>query len=267
MGLFDEILKPLTDIINGLEKPVEEVEKIFGEVIEITKEIIRNIIDMIKEIENIFNEQTFEDIFIKPLKDVLSDTVNSVEKIFSLIIRFSGIATESSFDLMKIPVEDAYRVLKYGIGKFKEVYTDIINRMESGIEKSFDTSVEITHSLIRDIENETILIEQKIKELFKITYVDSVDIVKDFTSFVETKPVNMFHRVTKVGTDTLHDLSEVLKSAEKRLKNEAMALESMILFLIVMVVVLFLIFIIFTGSSLIFMIAVVVFIIIVIMYW
>lgn len=229
MGILDDIISPIKDVVDTLEKPVKVVENIFGVIIKITKEIVEMILNMVSEIENLFNASQIETIFLSPFKEAALSAVGSVKKLLDLLAPFAP-NSEGASELITEPIKDAYLMLKNSMDKVSTEVKLIMERIESesldlieGTESKFDSfllKVQNIPSSINEISN-------KLKGNFKV---ETGKIFEIPSSFNPVAKADAFTSQKKVGNNfstNVESFDDVKEKITSRFKNEHSALDMM----------------------------------------
>jgi len=238
MGILDDILSPVKDIINSLEKPVHVVEGIFGEIIKFTKEIIETLIEMIHEIESLFNKSEIETIFLAPFKDAALVAVGSVKLLLDLLAPFAP-NTEGSKELIMAPIEDAYSLMKDSFNKVKDEVKIFISEIESeSLELVTGTNSKFESFLIKveSIPSSIKQIADKLKDNFKVETGKIFDIESEYNPYTKTGNFITDKKIKQRLTTNVESYANVEEKISARIHNEHAALDTLYLVLFFVIV-------------------------------
>jgi hypothetical protein len=232
MGPFSFIIQPLKDIINGIKKPIKEVENIFGEVIHITEDLVNELIGLVNDIEHAFNANTFSAIFIEPFKNAILLALNGLEKLSALIFHYGKEGFEDISESLLGAVHDSYGLVKKGLGNLKAEYVKAVNDMTRTVSLVVNDSTRGIHSAIDKIDQDIVLIQDKIKGMFSVIRAKSSEVKQDFTKFVSLARTDVSHDINLVGDVVVKDGTSLITNVENRFKNENAAMDLLLLIII-----------------------------------
>lgn len=241
MGILDSILGPIKDVINSLTKPVTLVKKVFGEVIDFTEETLNLIEGMIKDIENLANEHEIEGIFLYPFKDAGLKVVDSVEKIYDIIKDLKPSA-DGYTDLILLPLEDAYSVLKTNtkelLDKGKIILDEISvadTELISNVKNHFETMTLTLESFPQELKS----LKTSIRRNFEIEEDNLFNIVPEIMANVKTEEIETEQKVTNMTQVDVESFKNVEESLKNRIANENAVLDFFYIFLFLFIIGIF----------------------------
>jgi len=228
MGIFDDIIAPVKDLINGLQKPIHTVENIFGEVIDMTEQLISSIRDMISDMENLFNAHSVETMFLAPFADAALAAVKDVETLYALISSVSSVVIDGVGDVIMTPIKATYNLMHRSMDA-------MLNTLGSVMKKMANDASTLTHkihgdfarlkALIQSIPVEIGILGRKIRTELAVIGEDAFQILPDFPDMLEKDGNIAFSAVKKVGTVVAADFSGLEVSLKRRLDNESAVLD------------------------------------------
>jgi len=232
MSFLSSALSPIKDIINGLQAPIQEVERIFGAAISITEAIIQQLVALLKQLDSLFDGAVFADIFITPFKNAVLLAVDGLDDLTTLIFQYGQEGFTDITDTLETPIKDTYALFRKGVADLSKAYTDIMNDLTPEPSRILDSSLRDVHSFLDRIENDIALIKNDILVIFQVTHAKASDIEQEFVGFAKAGVTTLTTDVNRVGQIAIGDASAFLTSAQNRTKNESGAIDTFIALMI-----------------------------------
>ncbi len=244
MGLLDFIEAPIEGIIHDLTTPIEEVTRLFGVVISAVKDIIQDLISLLSQIENLFNANTFVQLFVQPFESGLMAAISGIDTLTSLIFMYGEEGFSDIGSTLSQPIKDAYSLVKQGVADLRDEYTELINEMHTGPSRMIDDSIRELHSAAEKIDDGIALIQQDIGSIFTVIKSKASSIIGSAKSLgsefitVAKNGVSTFSAdINKVGSIAVDDLKDLKQAMQNRMKNESGAIDALFMVLIGSIVV------------------------------
>jgi len=219
---------PLKDLINGLEKPIQVVEKIFGEVIDMTEELIASIRNMISDMENLFNAHGVEIIFLYPFRDAALAAVKDVETLYRLISSVSSPVIDGVEDIIMTPIKATYSLMRTSMNDMLDTLEAIVTKIKndmSVISHSIQGDFTRLKSLVDSIPVEITVFARKIQAELTVVGEDAFQILPEFADMAEKTGSTAFSAVKKAGTVVAADFTSLEASLKRRIDNESAVLD------------------------------------------
>jgi len=234
--LLKALLSPIHAIIHDLETPVEEVERVFGEVISDVKALIKELVALVEKAENLFNQAKFSELFITPFKDAVLLALNGIQTLQKLIFKYGEEGFDDVVDVLKEPIEGAYKLVKEGLAKLSDEYNVLVNKMEVLPGRVIDDSERFIHDAIERVDERIALVKQDIASVFAIVHAKGTEAKQDFVNFAKTAESHASYDINRMGTVLVDDVKALEQSVANRFKNENKAIDLVIVLIIGLVV-------------------------------
>jgi hypothetical protein len=210
-------------VINGLEKPVEVVEKVFGEVIQITEEIIKSILNMIEEMRNLFNARGVETMFLNPFKEAALSALSSIDKLYQLIVSVGSPMLDGVETDIKTSINDVYASLRNDVSSVLSAVNDIKTRVKEdfeatgyGIQEDFMRLKALTESMPVEIS----VLTRKVRQELRVVGEDAFSVPLVVSEEAKKVGSHAFASVRKTGAAVRTDFSQLEQKIHTRLENE-----------------------------------------------
>lgn len=241
MGIFDDIIKPVTDLINGLEKPIHVVESIFGTVINLISDTIADIRNMIEDMRNLFNAANVETLFITPFKDAALTAVKDIDTLYKLISSVSSPVIDGVESDLMIPINAAYSALRAGLKVMLTATATIINRISQDLQDATHVihgDFQRLKSLVESFPPEIAILSRKIGQELLVVGDDAFDILPEVADMAVSAGNSAFSAVRKAGAVVAADFTSLEASLKRRIDNENAAYELLLIVIVMSVVAL-----------------------------
>lgn len=241
MGIFDDIIKPVTDLINGLEKPIHVVESIFGTVIDMVEETIADIRSMIEDMRNLFNAANVESLFITPFRDAALTAVKDVDTLYKLISSVSSPVIDGVESDIMNTINTAYNTLRNGLKVMLTAMAAIMNRISQDLQNATHVihgDFQRLKSLIESFPAEIAILSRKIGQELLVVGDDAFDILPEVKDIAISAGNSAFSAVRKAGTVVAADFTSLETSLKKRIDNENAAYDLLIIVIVMSIIAL-----------------------------
>lgn len=235
MGLLSFIIAPIKDIISGLEKPVELVEKVFGIVVELIKETIQLIEKMIDDIISLFNYHKIEAIFLYPFKEAALVAVGSVEKMMTLLREFLPNPDNFKDDIYNA-IDDAYQEILSTTKRLKNTGIKVLDELRDASYGEFETvkhRFESIGSTLDEFPQEINLMIIKVKDIFEIEKGKLFHVVPEFTNNLKSREIAASQKIKNIMTKDVSSFKDVEDSLKTRLANENSQIDFLMIFIFI----------------------------------
>lgn len=235
MGLLSVIIDPIKDIINGLEKPVQLVEKVFGVVVDLVKQTIQLIEQMIDDIISLFNYHKIESIFLYPFNEAALVAVGSVEKMMTLLKEFLPNPDNYKDDIYNA-IDDVYKDILDTTKLLKKSGLAVLEELKNASYGEFETvkhRFESVGAILDEFPQEIDLMIMKVKDVFEIEKGKLFHIVPEFTNFVKAREITAQRKIKNVMTTNISGFKDIEDSLKTRLANENSQIDFLMIFVFV----------------------------------
>lgn len=239
MGILDDILSPIRDIINGLEKPIATVERIFGEVINFTKQIIQSFIDMLDTLKDLFNASQVELMFLNPFKDAALTAVGSIEKLLAIASQAGVPTTDGLEDLIVGPIKLTYQAMRNNLGKMISTFGNLISEANAralAIPRGIASEFSRTKTMFASLEVDLKGIGAKIANEFSVASTPIYSVIPDFEDLGNVVTSNISGFVTTTGTSVRDDFTSIEQSVHRRFENENASVDFFYIAIFIMII-------------------------------
>lgn len=228
MGIFGDIIAPVKDLINGLEKPIHTVESIFGTIINMTEQVISDIRDMITDMENLFNAHNIETMFLYPFKDAALAAVKDVDTLYKLISSVSSPVVDGVEDTLMVPIKATYAMMRSGMRLMLTTLGTVMTKMEHDLQDAthvIQGDFARLKAVVQSIPVEITILGRKIGQELKVVAEDAFSVLPEIPDMLEKAGNTAFSVVRKTGTIVETDFSAVESSIKKRFDNESAVMD------------------------------------------
>jgi hypothetical protein len=229
-------------LVNGIQKPIKNVESILGQEIDLTDDIIKSIMEMIEEMRNLFNARKVEVMFLQPFKDAALTALSSIDKLYKLIISTGTTIIDDAKDTVMGPINDLYASLRSALNDVSTSAHDIIVYIEDKLgstEHYIQGDFMRLKTITSAMKGEVGTLRAKIREELSVVGEDAFSIkmiVPDMASKAAHGARIASLSMKKVGTVVETDFSDIEASLKKRFINEHAALDMLYMVIIVCVI-------------------------------
>lgn len=242
MGLLDDILSPVKDVISDVETAVEQAIKLFGEVARFLEDIIRTIKQVIEEITTLFNLSKIEYMFIYPFKEAAFTALNDIKSLTDLAIRAGG----EGKNLLDDIIGDAEQSISAVIQKIKDGMSDFEDATSRLIQKIKDEAKNISYDVFasfdeafNDIESFPSYLDdfgKAVEKMFRIETRKTYKVITEFDDVVEKSIIKTKHDISSIGERTFQPLDKFKQTIESRIRSETSAFELLTLIFVGLIV-------------------------------
>jgi hypothetical protein len=240
MGIFDDILGPLKDLIGSLTRPVKVIKKVLGEVVEFTEEIVESFEDMLATLRDLFNESHVETMFLSPFKDAAFTAISSIEKLLALAAKAGEPTTEGIEEILMAPILTSYTVMREALklmGNAFESFITELNEKTISFPRGIHSEFSRVKSLIGSLPIEIKIVKSKIENEFRVKSNRAFAVLPDFPEVATTLGSNASGGVRSVGSRVAESFENIEHSIHQRLANENAVLDFFIIGIIILVII------------------------------
>lgn len=235
MGLLSVIIEPIKSIINGLEKPVELVKKVFGVVVDLIKETIQLIEQMIDDIISLFNYHKIESIFLYPFNEAALVAVGSIEKMMTLLREFLP-NPDNYKDIIYNVIDDAYQDILETTKRLKDSGISVLDELKNASYGEFETvkhRFESIGAVLDEFPQEIDLMIIKVKDMFEIEKGKLFHVVPEFVNYAKAREITAERKIKNVMTTDISSFKDIEESIKTRLANENSQIDFLMIFVFV----------------------------------